>query len=216
MDRNYGGLFIIWDRLFGTFQEELDDEPVVFGIRGPLKSWNPIKALTHIYVDMARDSWHTKSWRDKLKVWVSRTGWRPADVAAQYPHAKPDLSQFERYDPKMPRTVAVYAFFQLVSVVLLLNYLEKTELSYWQGVAGWAILLATTAITALWMEGRAAASLLKWEVARLGAIALLLWYAHSGQSEGLLLWSSVYGGLNVLFLSLLSRVPHPGNTAPAT
>jgi alkylglycerol monooxygenase len=213
MDRNYGGLFIIWDRMFGTFQEELDDEPVVYGIRGPLKSWSPIKALTHIYVDMARDSWHTKHWRDKLKVWVSRTGWRPADVALQYPHAKPDLSQFERYDPKMPRTVAVYAFFQLVSVVLLLNYMEKAELSYWQGFAGWAILLATTVITALWMEGRPAASLLRWDVARLAAIALLLWSSYAALGEGLLIWASVYGVVNMLFLPLLSRAPQAGNAS---
>jgi alkylglycerol monooxygenase len=52
VDRNYGGLFIIWDRLFGTFQEELEDDPPVYGIRGPLHSWNPLRALTHIYVDM--------------------------------------------------------------------------------------------------------------------------------------------------------------------
>lgn len=214
MDRNYGGLFIIWDRMFGTFQEELDDEPVVYGIRGPLKSWSPIKALTHIYVDMARDSWHTKRWRDKLKVWVSRTGWRPADVALRYPHAKPDLSQFERYDPKMPRTVAVYAFFQLVSVVLLLNYMEKAELTYWQGFAGWTILLATTVITALWMEGRPAASLLRWDVARLAAIALLLWSSNVALGEGLLIWASVYGALNLLLLSLLSRVPQVGGDVP--
>jgi alkylglycerol monooxygenase len=146
-------------------------------------------------------------------VWVSRTGWRPADVAMQYPHVKPDLSQFERYDPKMPRPVAVYAFFQLVSVVLLLNYMEKAELSYWQGFAGWMVLLATTVLTALWMEGRAAASLLRWEVARLGAIALLLWSSYTVLSEGLLLWSTVYGVLNVVFLSLLSRAPQAGNAA---
>jgi sterol desaturase/sphingolipid hydroxylase (fatty acid hydroxylase superfamily) len=70
IDRNYGGLFILWDRLFGTFQEELDGEPVVFGIRGPLKSWNPVKALTHVYVDMFQDSWRTARWQDKLRVWV--------------------------------------------------------------------------------------------------------------------------------------------------
>ena len=125
MDRNYGGLFILWDRLFGTFQEELAEEPVVFGIRGPLQSWSPVKALTHIYVDMAQDSWRTARWRDKLRVWVARTGWRPADVAAQYPREKNDLSHFERYDPKVPTRVSVYGFFQLVSVVLLLNFMER-------------------------------------------------------------------------------------------
>ena len=215
MDRNYGGLFILWDRLFGTFQEELEDEPVVFGIRGPLKSWSPVKALTHVYVDMAQDSWHTRNWRDKLKVWVSRTGWRPADVAMKYPREKTDLSHFERYDPSVPRSVSVYGFFQLVSVVLLLNFMQSAGLSYWQGFAGWAILLGTTVVTALWMEGRPAVRLRKWEVLRLGVIIVLLWSSHAGLSEGLLLWASVYGVLNAVFLSLLLRAPDTGNTAPA-
>jgi alkylglycerol monooxygenase len=216
MDRNYGGLFILWDRLFGTFQEELDDEPVVFGIRGPLKSWSPVKALTHIYVDMARDSWHTKNWRDKLRVWVSRTGWRPADVAKQYPREKTDLSQFERYDPRVPGLVAGYAFFQLVSVVLLLNFMESADLPYWQGVAGWGILLVTTLATALWLEGRPAGSLLKWEMARMGSIALLLWLSHVVLGAGVLFWAIVYGVLNVGFLSMMVRTPHTSSVAPAT
>jgi sterol desaturase/sphingolipid hydroxylase (fatty acid hydroxylase superfamily) len=215
MDRNYGGLFILWDRLFGTFQEELDDEPVVFGIRGPLRSWSPVKALTHIYVDMAQDSWRTKSWRDKFKVWVSRTGWRPADVVAKYPREKTDLSHFERFDPQVSRLVSVYGFFQLVAVVLLLNFMEGAELTYWQGVAGWATLLATTVTTALWLEGRPAAGMFGWEILRLGAIALLLLSLFRGVDD-VLVWALVYGGLNALFLPLLSRTPQTGNTAPAT
>jgi alkylglycerol monooxygenase len=207
MDRNYGGLFILWDRLFGTFQEELPEEPVVFGIRGPLKSWSPVKALTHIYVDMAQDSWRTARWRDKLRVWVARTGWRPADVAARYPREKTDLSHFERYDPQVPRLVSVYGFFQLVAVVLLLNFMERGDLSYWQGFAGWSILLATTVVTAFWLEGRAVAGLVKWELLRLGVIGVLLAASASGLRDSVLLWASVYGGLNLLFLALLSRAP---------
>jgi sterol desaturase/sphingolipid hydroxylase (fatty acid hydroxylase superfamily) len=215
MDRNYGGLFILWDRLFGTFQEEREDEPVVFGIRGPLKSWSPVKALTHVYVDMAQDSWRTKDWRDKLRVWVARTGWRPADVAEQYPREKNDLSTFERYDPRVPALVAVYGFFQLISVVLLLNFMEGAQLSYWPGFAGWTILLVTTVVTALWLEGRPASELLKWEVLRLGGIALLLLWSAAALSAGVLFWATVYGVLNVGFLSRLQRTPDTGNAAPA-
>lgn len=215
MDRNYGGLFILWDRLFGTFEEERDDEPVVYGIRGPLKSWSPVRALTHVYVDMAQDSWRTKDWRDKLRVWVSRTGWRPADVAAQYPREKTDLSTFKRYDPKVPVAVAMYGFFQLISVVLLLNFMQGAELSYWQGFSGWAILLVTTVVTALWLEGRPAADLFKWEVLRLGAIALLLLLSVAALSGGVLFWATFYGALNALFLSRLLRTTESSNTAPA-
>ncbi|MCB1706395.1 MAG: sterol desaturase family protein [Halioglobus sp.] len=214
MDRNYGGLFILWDRLFGTFQEELDEEPVVYGIRGPLKSWSPIKALTHIYVDMAKDSWHTKHWRDKLRVWVSRTGWRPDDVAQKFPREKTDLSTFERYDPKVPGLVSAYCFFQLVAVVLLLNFMESAQLSYWQGFAGWTILLATTVVTAMWMEGRPAPSVLRWDVLRLGGIAVLLVTASPGLGASVLFWALVYSVLCALFLSQLVRAPQPGNMGP--
>jgi sterol desaturase/sphingolipid hydroxylase (fatty acid hydroxylase superfamily) len=216
MDRNYGGLFIIWDRLFGTFQEELDDDPVVYGIRGPLKSFSPVKALTHIYVDMAQDSWRTARWRDKLKVWVARTGWRPADVAAKYPREKTDLSQFERYDPRVPKLVSVYAFFQLVFVVLLLNFMESAQLSYWQGFGGWAILLATTLLTAFWLEGRPVNRLLGWELLRLGVVVLLLLSTPAGVSDGVSAWAAAYGGINVLFLLLLARYPfpHTNDSAP--
>jgi hypothetical protein len=223
MDRNYGGLFILWDRLFGTFQEELEQEPVVFGIRGPLKSWSPVKALTHIYVDMAQDSWRTARWRDKLKVWVARTGWRPDDVAQQYPRQKSDLSQFKRYDPQVPRLVSIYCFFQLVSVVVFLNYLEHAQLTYWQGFAGWAILLATTVTTALWLEGRATAHLLRWEVARLLGIAALLALASLSAAgtavlDATLLWSTIYAAANVLLLVLLMRATrvHASEALPAT
>jgi sterol desaturase/sphingolipid hydroxylase (fatty acid hydroxylase superfamily) len=216
VDRNYGGLFILWDRLFGTFQEELDDEPVVYGIRGPLKSWNPVRALTHIYVDMARDSWRTASWRDKLRVWVSRTGWRPADVAASDPREKSDPAHFVKYDPRVPGRVSLYALFQLVAAVLLLNFMEGATLAYGEGVALWALLVATTVTTALWLEGRGPGEMAKWELLRLGGVALLLLLAwQQGQDATRLAALSVYGGLNLLFLSLLLRLPRESTAAPA-
>ena len=216
LDRNYGGLFILWDRLFGTFQEELDDEPVVYGIRGPLKSWNPVRALTHIYVDMARDSWRTADWRDKLRVWVSRTGWRPADVAASDPREKSDPAHFVKYDPRVPGRVSLYALFQLVAAVLLLNFMESATLAYGEGVALWALLVATTVTTALWLEGRSAGEMAKWELLRLGGVALLLLVAwQQGQDAARLAALSVYGGLNLLFLPALLRVPQESTAAPA-
>ena len=209
MDCNYGGLFIIWDRLFGTFQEEREDEPAVFGIRGALNSWSPVKALTHVYVDMAQDSRDTALWRDKLRVWVARTGWRPADVALQNPRAKTDLSDFKRYDPKMSRSVSLYCFFQLVAVVLLLGAMQSAELAYWHGVAGWSMLLATAVTTALWMEGRAASALQYWELLRLGALGLLLLLFWSkGVSLSALSPALVYAGLNAAFLLFWLR-PQP-------
>jgi len=216
MDRNYGGLFIIWDRLFGTFQEELDEEPVVFGIRGPLKSFNPIKALTHIYIDMFQDSRRTVRWRDKVKVWFARTGWRPEDVSVLYPRPKVNLDRFQRYDPQVPRLVSLYAFYQLLALSAVLAYLQFNELSYWEGVAGWAILLATAATTAMWLEARSVARLMKWDLLRLGAILLLLLWPVGGVLEqGRLFAFVVYVLVSLVFVGLIVHEPGERDPAPA-
>lgn len=199
MDRNYGGVFILWDRLFGTFQEELEEDPPIYGIRGPLHSFNPVKALTHVYVDMARDSWHARDWRDKLRVWWARTGWRPADVEARFPRDKPDLSRFRKYDPPASGAVKGYAFFELVAVIALLGVMQAVDLSYPAGVALWAVMLSTTVTTAGWLDGHPGAA--RWDWLRLAATASLVvlgWQA--GVTAAALLAGLVYLLLNALAL----------------
>jgi sterol desaturase/sphingolipid hydroxylase (fatty acid hydroxylase superfamily) len=105
IDKNYGGTLILWDRLFGTFQEELDEEPVIFGVRKPLASWNPFWANLQVYSYLWFDAVRTTRWRDKLGIWFRRTGWRPADVAEKFPKKAADLEHFHKFDP--PVTVAV-------------------------------------------------------------------------------------------------------------
>ena len=76
LDKNYVGVFLVWDHLFGTFQEERDEEPCIYGVRGQLKSWNPVWANLHYWWLMALDCRHAHSWRDKLRVWIAPPGWR--------------------------------------------------------------------------------------------------------------------------------------------
>jgi alkylglycerol monooxygenase len=116
LDKNYGGIWIVWDRLFGSFTEEDEREPIVYGTRSPLRSWNPLWANAEVYAALALDCWHANSWADKLRVWFKPPGWRPADVAARFP--KPAFSaQRERYDPVVPRPRLIAA--TLLFAVLL-------------------------------------------------------------------------------------------------
>jgi sterol desaturase/sphingolipid hydroxylase (fatty acid hydroxylase superfamily) len=69
LDKNYGGILIVWDRLFGSFEEEDASEPCVYGTRSPLRSWNPIVANLQVYRELVLDSWRAGSWTDKLRVW---------------------------------------------------------------------------------------------------------------------------------------------------
>ncbi len=118
LDRNYVGVFLMWDHLFGTFQEELDEEPPIYGIRGQLRSWNPVWANLHYYWAMAKDSWHAQRWRDKLRVWIAPPGWRPADVAARFPKQEYDpVRDFVRYDPVRSTALSIYALVQLAALI---------------------------------------------------------------------------------------------------
>jgi hypothetical protein len=118
LDRNYVGVFLIWDHIFGSFQEEIDEEPCIFGIRGQLKSWNPVWANLHYYVAMAKDAWHAASWSDKVKVWFAPPGWRPPDVAARYPKASYDPHlDFVKYDPPRNALLSAYGLVQFVVLI---------------------------------------------------------------------------------------------------
>ena len=75
LDRNHGGILIIWDRLFGTFEPEDDDEPVVYGLTKNVNSFNPVTVMTHEYVDIARDVAGADTWGDRLSFVFRGPGW---------------------------------------------------------------------------------------------------------------------------------------------
>ncbi|MBH2034767.1 MAG: sterol desaturase family protein [Pseudomonadales bacterium] len=167
MDRNYGGVFILWDRLFGTFQEELDEDPVIFGVTTPLASWNPLWANLQFYVQLWRDAARAASWWDKLRIWFMPTGWRPADVAAKYPLSKPELSQFVKFEVPLSAGQKVYAGVQFALYLVGGTYLLAISESLTLGllIASWAWVAFGLYSVGVWLENRPWARLL--EVLRL-------------------------------------------------
>ena len=124
IDKNYGQIFIIWDKLFGTFQEELPDVKPVYGITRPVRTWNPIKInFMHLWL-MIKDAWNTKNIKDKLRIWFMPTGWRPDDVTAKYPVYKiEDAYNFEKYDTQTSMMLSVWSWVQLTLLLLFISYL---------------------------------------------------------------------------------------------
>ncbi len=118
IDKNYGGIFILWDRLFGSFAEEDDEDPVVFGVRKPLQSWNPVWANFQVYDYLLFDARKTRRWRDKIGVWFRHTGWRPADVEAAYPKICTDIASFQKFDPQLSAARRGYVLAQFVVVLM--------------------------------------------------------------------------------------------------
>ena len=124
MDKNYGQIFIIWDKLFGTYQEELADVPAVYGITRPVRTWNPIKInFMHLWL-LIKDAWHAQHWKDKLRIWFMPTGWRPDDVAAKFAVYKiEDVYHFEKYDTGHTKTMVTWSWVQLTITLLFISYL---------------------------------------------------------------------------------------------
>jgi alkylglycerol monooxygenase len=124
LDKNHGQIFIIWDKIFGTFQEELPDVPPVYGITRPASTWNPIKInFQHLWL-LIQDTWRTQNWKDKFRIWWMPTGWRPADVIEKYPVKKiEDIYHFEKYSPKVSTNMLIWSWIQFLFTFLLIVYL---------------------------------------------------------------------------------------------
>lgn len=124
MDKNYSQIFIIWDKLFGTFQPEKEEIPAVYGVTRAVHTWNPwIINYQHLWL-LISDAWRTKSWLDKLKIWVMPTGWRPADVSNAFPvpYTK-EIYLRNKYDTIASPLFKAWAVGQLLITLLLMMFL---------------------------------------------------------------------------------------------
>jgi hypothetical protein len=174
LDRNYGGILILWDRLFGTFVEEDDGDPPVYGTRAPLRSWNPLWANAEVYWAGAKDMWHARRWRDKALVWLKPPGWRPPDVAARFPKPEFDI-QRARFDPPMSRALTLYCLVQFALLLgMATQFLALSATASLLPLLGYAAyLIGSLTVLGALMEGRRSA---RWiEAARVLSTALLPW-----------------------------------------
>lgn len=149
LDKNYGGILIIWDRLFGTFVEEDAADPPVYGTRSPLRSWNPLWANAQVYWTTAQDMWHARRWRDKLLLWFKPPGWRPAELAACYPKTG-FVMPTERFAPVVSRAMTVYALAQFaVLLAMMTQFLALAATAALPTLLTYAAYLVVT----LWVLG---------------------------------------------------------------
>ena len=123
IDKNYGGIFIIWDRLFGSYQVERDDQPVVYGIRTPLHSYNPLWGVLHYYHELYLAARAASGWRAALALWIAPPGdWHDAGL----PHL--DTTGMQRFRSNTPPALRWYAALHyLLYVPLFMHCLAVGE-----------------------------------------------------------------------------------------
>jgi sterol desaturase/sphingolipid hydroxylase (fatty acid hydroxylase superfamily) len=119
IDKNHAGSLIIWDRIFGTFQEE--EEEVVYGITTPLRSWNPIWANFHYWRDIGKVSIQSKSMINKILAFIKMPGWQPKELGGRL--FAPSINQaYQKYNPPVPRSTSIYLIIQYVVIVGITSY----------------------------------------------------------------------------------------------
>lgn len=75
IDKNYAGIFIVWDRLFGTFEPEM--ETVVYGVTKPIETVNPFKIFSFGYINLFKQMLNAKSFRSAAGYFLRPPGWEP-------------------------------------------------------------------------------------------------------------------------------------------
>lgn len=127
IDRNYSEVFIIWDKLFGTFQPELEEVEPVYGVKKAVGTWNPFLINFQHLWRLFQDAWRTRSWWDKVRIWFMPTGWRPADVNERYPIdgvlSGELVKQQRKYDSRPSNLILGLSWTQFVVAQLLMVHL---------------------------------------------------------------------------------------------
>ena len=170
IDANYGGVFIIWDRMFGTYTPQRDDLKPVYGTATPLNSWNPIWANFQVYSIMIKDTIKTKLWRNKIKVWFSETYWRPEDCVEE----KDPREFFKKYNPKITLDVKLFSLVQILFTTTVFNvvFINASLISYNEIILFGISLVALASLTGFLMQGNKIAYQLILLVSFLGIVGI--------------------------------------------
>lgn len=195
LDKNHGGILIIWDRIFGTFKEE--DEKPVYGITTGVKSFDPVWLNMHYFSELYAKSRAFRGWKNKIANWFMPPGWRPAYAGG-------------REMPVMPENpvvfhirIAPYLNYYILAQFALLGFYSLCVIWLQAEFASWEILLFSVLCILhmsglAWLfEARRAAGI--FEVLRLVSYGVFLW-----------LLAPVLGTAALWALGLLSLGSLPG------
>jgi alkylglycerol monooxygenase len=143
IDKNFGGMLVLWDRLFGTFAEERDDEPIVYGASKPLASYNPLWAHLQLYADLWHQSKKTRDFSSKLKIWLARHV-APARTSLRRFNAE----NHKRYNPHTLRWLRWYNLANFAFLVFVTEYyLANVDGFRLTESIGWSLFLLMSAMS---------------------------------------------------------------------
>jgi sterol desaturase/sphingolipid hydroxylase (fatty acid hydroxylase superfamily) len=204
IDKNYGGVFIIWDRMFGTHKIEDESKPCIYGIRGTLNTFNPIWANFHVYIKIMREMWSSQDWKEKLYAPFARTGWTPKSLPYQIEKDDFNAESFKKFNPTISKQHKIYALFQYLFITyIFLVFIQSGYLNYAELWVTISMVAFTMYCTSLWLDGKKGT---RMEVFRLTLCIAIGLYAYLQMSLSTIAISLlVYSAINFLSLPLINK-----------
>lgn len=186
IDKNHAGVFIIWDRMFGTFQVE--EEKPTYGITTPVNSWNPVWVNLQHYHGMWQQLKTVRNWKERLQTLFYKPGWRPEHMGGYMAPPSVDKENYHKFSTPVPPLLGTYVIFQYLLVLggaaLFLFQEARWNLST-KGLVAALVIFAILAISWL-LENKSYAF---WvETLRLLVVSAVLLgaYIHSPYMESVL------------------------------
>jgi len=128
LDKNYAGVLIIWDRMFGTFAQERKDEKIVYGLVDQPQFFNPMQHQIFYYGKVLEKAGSMTTLTDKVKAFVYGPGWFPGTERLGDSNGVPEIQQRQKYDPKIPSWMNVYVVLHFLLVFLAFEDLGRFNL----------------------------------------------------------------------------------------
>ena len=221
IDKNYGQILIIWDKLFGSFQSEINDVKPVYGTLKPVRTWNPVIInFKHLW-QLLKDAWRTERYFDKLRIWFMPTGWRPSDVKEKFPLLEvTNPAKQLKYNTNNSGWLFAYSWTQLVITHFLLFHLliifssHSNTMNYLYAVV---LLLSVFSFTSMLDNSNFAffAELLKAGlVFALLSIQDLSWYGLQGIPVYLLITYIIFSLVLTFYFQRNEKADSIVNTSP--
>lgn len=206
IDKNHAGTLIIWDRMFGTFQEE--EERPTYGITTPINSWNAVWANFSHYSAMGKDLKRIPNLWDKIRYLFKKPGWLPDYLGGYRAAPEVDKTTYKKYETPSALTLNLYVLFQyilcLAGTAYFLNNASKFTL---EEKAYITVLISIVVVNCgVLFENRKWVIYGEWiRIILYPSIVFMLVYVGQFTSSWWVIGSTAYLAISLLWFSVVSR-----------
>ncbi len=202
IDKNHAGVFIIWDRMFGTFQEE--EEKPTYGITKQTASWNPVWVNMQHYVQMGKDIRAMPGFKNKMRYVFNKPGWRPTTLGGQMAIPEVDPETDIKYNKQTSAALSLYALVQYIIILAgaALFLFNADALNIYQKIAAVALIIYAVTSCGLILDDKSYA--LKIEFIRLLFTPLIIIFVIAPTlSLSYIFVVASYGIISILSLAVI-------------